>query len=101
MDSPLWLVPTALLAGLLLLHLYPLTTGRPLPNWRWMRPRRWAWPPRHVRLAALGIILVVLGVALVFLPAQPDSTIGAAKLVVGVVVVMLGSVLANVAHAHA
>ena len=45
--------------------------------------------------------MVVLGVALVFLPAQPDSTIGAAKLVVGVVVVMLGSVLANVAHAHA
>lgn len=44
---------------------------------------------------------MVLGATLVFLPAQPDSTIEVAKLVVGVVVVMLGAVMANFAHAHA
>lgn len=74
-----------------LLHLYPLASGRPLPNWLWLRAPSRPWPPQHVRLSAVGRLLILLGVALIVV-AIPLESIGLDLL--ACLVGLLGAVLA-------
>lgn len=94
-DDPRVLLGIALVvaAVLIVLHLKPLITGRPLPDWWWLRAPGRSWPPQQPRLSAAGRIVLLLGAALLAAGVVEDSV---AMQLLAVVFGLTGAVLAAV-----